>query len=309
MARETSRTIQTFNSLQMILVQFHNILIAFRFVLSYYTAAGCLTFGRILLQLNCGVKDFATCKLGLEPLFSKFLVSEQVYVASKGYAWHHGIKVNDPSRYQRVCRKHALWSSPNLHPHQIIILALCFDKGQRLQDWPHGCPSQDQESTSFLSTQSPFPSTFAKLNVRDGYWNKVILQRSVQYTILLAVYSCLSRQWHRARRLDMSTQILWTQRRRWEWRWRNTWVYTHQITMQIYRQSALLRRIPKHHKRRAMSHESSEASSSSSSNKTCYSLRHSMSNTVNSVAWAQTTDDLVRHGTWGCIKHRDEDVR
>ena len=87
MARETSRTIQTFNSLQLILVQFHNILIAFRFVLNYYTAAGCrLTFGRILLQLNCGVKDFATCKLGLEPLFSKFLVSEQVYVASKGYA-------------------------------------------------------------------------------------------------------------------------------------------------------------------------------------------------------------------------------
>jgi hypothetical protein len=85
MARETSRTIQTFDSPQMILVQFHNILIAFRFVLSYYTAAGCLTFGRILLQLNCGVKDFATCKLGLEPLFSKLLVSEQVYVASKGY--------------------------------------------------------------------------------------------------------------------------------------------------------------------------------------------------------------------------------
>ena len=86
MARETSRTIQTCSSLQLILVQFHNILIAFRFVLNYYTAAGCrLTFGRILLQLNCGVKDFATCKLGLEPLFSKLLVSEQVYVASKGY--------------------------------------------------------------------------------------------------------------------------------------------------------------------------------------------------------------------------------
>lgn len=163
MAREISRTIQTFNSLQLILVQFHNILIAFRFVLNYYTAAGCrLTFGRILLQLNCGVKDFATCKLGLEPLFSKFLVSEQVYVASKGYAWHHGIKVNDPSRYQRVCRKHALWSSPNLYLHQMIILALCFDKGQRLQDWPHGCPSQDQESTSFLSTQPPFPFNLCK---------------------------------------------------------------------------------------------------------------------------------------------------
>lgn len=87
MAREISRTIQTCNSLQLILVQFHNILIAFRFVLNYYTAAGCrLTFGRILLQLNCGVKDFATCKLGLEPVFSKLLVPKQVYVASKGYA-------------------------------------------------------------------------------------------------------------------------------------------------------------------------------------------------------------------------------
>lgn len=57
MARETSRTIQTCNSLQLILVQFHDILIAFRFVLNYYTPADCrFTFGRILLQLNCGVK-------------------------------------------------------------------------------------------------------------------------------------------------------------------------------------------------------------------------------------------------------------